>query len=310
MAEAASPVVCAGIVAADIFIPPLETLPAAGALVATGDFLVEVGGGAANAAIALARLGVRPSVVAQVGDDLFGDFVERELAAAGIDVTGIRRSTTLGTSKTVIVPVNGQDRRFIHTFGANAALCAADIEPAMAAPPDVLYIAGYLALPALRHDELAEQLRLARRAGVRTVLNVVAPAGQSRSLDEVAGVLPQVDYFVPNDDEARALTGLSDPLRQAGRLLDLGAGTVVVTMGDRGLVAATREETIELPAPRVECVEPSGATLHLLLSSARTSPETLGRMLEKDGHGPAVFQRIIPSLEDVFIAQVRKAEKL
>jgi hypothetical protein len=32
-------------------------------------------------------------------------------------------------------------------------------------------------------------------------------------------------------------------------------------------------------------------------------------MLEKDGHGPAVFQRIVPSLEDVFIAEVRKAEK-
>jgi hypothetical protein len=35
----------------------------------------------------------------------------------------------------------------------------------------------------------------------------------------------------------------------------------------------------------------------------------LSRELERDGHGPAVFQRIIPSLEDIFIAQVRKAEK-
>jgi hypothetical protein len=77
---------------------------------------------------------------------------------------------------------------------------------------------------------------------------------------------------------------------------------------------------VEAPDPRgarelllksegVLCVEPSGATLHLFLSSAKTSPQTLGSMLEKDGHGPAVFQRIIPSLEDVFIAQVRKAEK-
>jgi ABC-type multidrug transport system ATPase subunit len=77
---------------------------------------------------------------------------------------------------------------------------------------------------------------------------------------------------------------------------------------------------VEAPDPRgarelliqsegVLSVEPSGATLHLFLSAAQTSPEVLRRKLEQDGHGPAVFQRIVPSLEDVFIAQVRKAEK-
>ena len=91
------------------------------------------------------------------------------------------------------------------------------------------------------------------------MFDVVAPAGRALSLDDVAGVLPEVDYFVPNDDEAAALTGESDPRRQAERLLELGAGTVIVTLGERGLVAASRDETIELPAPRVDFVEPSGA---------------------------------------------------
>ena len=159
----------------------------------------------------------------------------------------------------MIVPVTGEDRRFIHTFGANAALCAADIAPAAAAGPDVLYVGGYLILPALRQADLAEQLRHARQAGTCTVLDVVTPAGRPQSLDDVAGVLPEVDYFVPNGDEALALTGLHDPRRQAERLLELGAGTVVVTLGARGLVAASRDETIELPAPRVDFVESSGA---------------------------------------------------
>jgi len=252
-------VVCAGIVVADVFVPPLERLPEAGELVTTDDFVVETGGCAANAAIALARLGVRAGVVAKVGDDHFGVFVEDELSAAGLDVTGIGRVAGLGTSKTVIVPVNGEDRRFIHTFGANAALSAADLRPALAAAPDVLYIGGFLVLPALRQDELAEELRLARRAGTRVVFDVVAPAGRALSLDDVAGVLPEVDYFVPNDDEAAALTGESDPRRQAERLLALGAGTVVVTLGERGLVAVDGEGVIELPAPHVDFVEPSGA---------------------------------------------------
>jgi sugar/nucleoside kinase (ribokinase family) len=253
------PVVCAGIVVADVFVPPVDRLPEPGELVTTGDFVVETGGCAANAALALARLGVRAAVVAKVGDDHFGAFVEDELSGAGLDVAGVRRGAGLATSKTVIVSVSGEDRRFIHTFGANATLCAADLSPALAPAPDVLYIGGFLVLPALRQDELAAQLRSARRDGTRVVFDVVAPAGRTLSLDDVADVLPEVDYFVPNDDEAAALTGESDPRRQAERLLELGAGTVVVTLGDRGLVAATREETFELPAPDVDFVEASGA---------------------------------------------------
>jgi sugar/nucleoside kinase (ribokinase family) len=252
-------VVCAGIAVADVFVPPLARMPEPGELVATEDFVVETGGCAANTAIALARLGVRPAIVAKVGNDLFGDFVEQELSAAGVDVSGISRAPGLGTSKTVIVPVSGEDRRYIHTFGANAALAAVDIAAALTPAPEILSIGGYLVLPSLRPDELVEQLAAARRAGARTVLDVVAPAGCALSLADVAGVLPEVDYFLPNDDEAGALTGESEPRRQAVRLLELGAGTVVVTMGERGLLAMSAAETIELPAAPVEVVEPSGA---------------------------------------------------
>ena len=252
-------VVCAGVVVADVFVPPLLRLPEAGELVVTEDFVVEPGGCAANAGIALARLGVRPTVVARVGDDLFGHFVENELAAAGVDASGITRTANLGTSKTVIVPVSGEDRRYIHTFGANAALCAADIESSITTSPDVLYVGGFLVLPALRQDELAGRLRAARRSGTQVVLDVVAPAGRALSPDDVASVLPEVDYFVPNDDEAAALTGERDPHRQVERLRELGAGTVIVTMGGQGVVAGSADGVIELPALRVEVVEPSGA---------------------------------------------------
>jgi ABC-2 type transport system ATP-binding protein len=77
---------------------------------------------------------------------------------------------------------------------------------------------------------------------------------------------------------------------------------------------------VEAPDPRaarellqqaegVLTVEPSGATLHLFLIRERTSPEQLQRQLEQAGHSPVKFQRIVPALEDVFIALVRKAEK-
>jgi ABC-2 type transport system ATP-binding protein len=55
-------------------------------------------------------------------------------------------------------------------------------------------------------------------------------------------------------------------------------------------------------------VEPSGATLHLFLSPARTSVGRLRRELGERGLGSAVFKQITPSLEDAFIALIRKDE--
>ena len=253
-------VVCAGILVADLFVPPLPSLPAAGELLATEDFIIQPGGCAANTAICLARLGVSAAVIGTVGDDLFGDFLQRDLRERGIDTTGVARSRRLGTSKTVVIPVAGEDRRFIHTFGANAALRAEDIDPAIVARAEVLYVGGYLVLPALEQAALAERFRLAQESGVRTVLDVVVPAGEAGvSLDLVRELLPHVELFLPNEDEARALTGEQDPHRAAERLLEAGAETAIVTRGRHGALLLSGEESLELPAPRVETVDGSGA---------------------------------------------------
>jgi sugar/nucleoside kinase (ribokinase family) len=254
-----SPALCVGILVADMFVPPLERLPAAGELLATDDFLLQPGGCAANTAIALAKLGVRAAICGRVGDDLLGDFVERDLRARGIDTSGIRRTEHYGTSKTVIVSVAGEDRRYIHTFGANAATTARDIEPAALAAADVLYVGGYLILPALREDELAERLREARARGTKIVLDVAVPVGQPLPVDAARALLPLADYFVPNLDEARALTGESDPRRQAECFLEHGAKTVVIKLGERGAYVRSCDTTVEVLAPPVQVVEPSGA---------------------------------------------------
>ena len=51
--------------------------------------------------------------------------------------------------------------------------------------------------------------------GLKTVLDVVIGAGAAAPLDQIAPVLPYTDAFLPNDDEARFLTGRTDPTDQA-----------------------------------------------------------------------------------------------
>src|SRR5436305_11116067 len=113
-------VLCAGIVVADHVCTPVAHVPAAGELVMADGMLLTIGGCAANAAVDLAKMGVRAAVVGRVGADSFGRIVTDMLREARVDVSAIAASPTAATSQTLIVNVRGQDRRFIHTFGANA----------------------------------------------------------------------------------------------------------------------------------------------------------------------------------------------
>ena len=254
-----SRVLCVGVLVSDVFVPPVERLPNPGELLLTDDFLIEPGGCAANVAVALSRLGVPASVAGRVGDDLYGEQVKRDLSAFGIDTGGVVTTPGLGTSKTVIVSVVGEDRRFLHTFGANAALAASDIVASTFETADVIYLGGYLILPALRDDELAPHLAAARARGTKIILDVAVPAGRDLSVDAVSRLLPHVDYFVPNLDEAFALTGEPDPRRQADRLVEHGALTVLIKLGDKGIYVRSADESFALDAPPISVVEPSGA---------------------------------------------------
>src|SRR6266511_361762 len=145
-ARANSPptILCAGILVADIFVPPLPALPEAGQLLATDASLTDTGGCAANVATGLAKLGAATAVAGKVGKDAFGDFIAHDLAGKGIDTANVTRSIVAGTSKTVVLPVVGQDRRFIHTFGANAEFSVSEIADSLSAVTRILYLGGYL----------------------------------------------------------------------------------------------------------------------------------------------------------------------
>jgi sugar/nucleoside kinase (ribokinase family) len=230
-------VACAGILVADIFVPPLPELPAAGALLATEDFLLETGGCAANTGTDLARLGADVTVCGVVGEDVFAEFLMNKLTERGLSTSAIR-SDEGGTSKTVVLTVAGEDRRFLHTFGANTRFVADDLRHPALSGAAVLYVGGYVVLPALDPEATAEVFAEARARGTQVMLDVVVPAGGAPDLSLLAPVLPHVDVFTPNDEEAEALTGLTDPVAQAEKFLSLGCKSVVITQGSRGTLIA------------------------------------------------------------------------
>jgi sugar/nucleoside kinase (ribokinase family) len=251
-------VVCAGLIIADLFVSPLPTLPRPGELVVSDGFLLDTGGCAVNTAVILARLGVRTGLVGKVGDDEYGRWLRRSLARKRVLVDGVSTGQRAATSQTVILPVDGEDRRYIHVPGANAELGVADIAP-MLSGVRVLAIGGYLALLGLDPEGVADLLAGARTRGTATLLDVVVPRGADDPVKALRPVLPYVDCFLPNKDEARLVTGHDNPADQARALLELGCSSVVVTCGAEGAVYADPARVIRVRPFPVEAVDGSGA---------------------------------------------------
>ena len=243
--EAAPPVVCAGLVVADHVSPPLDHLPRAGELIAVDDLVLNIGGGAANTAVDLARLGVRSAICARVGDDIFGRFATETLRGRGVDCSALKTDPAQSTSQTLIVNVRGEDRRFIHTVGANRGFVADDLDAVLARAPRVLHIGYFLILPNLDAHALAARFRRARAAGTLTLLDVATP-GPGQYVDRLKVVLPETDIFVPNTDEAELILGESDPVRQARAFREMGARRVVITLGERGVISLSDEPEVRL----------------------------------------------------------------
>lgn len=229
-----SEVLCAGIVVADHLCAPITRLPRAGELVMTDKMILTIGGCAANAAADLVKMGVRAAVVGRVGGDVFGRVVAEMLADGGVDVGLLGVTSDCDTSQTLIVNVQNEDRRFIHTFGANGRFTAGDIPVPLPAGCRVLYLGGYLLMPQLRQEELLPVFQAARAQGVATVLDVAIPHPADDYLSRLDRLLPLVDVFLPNHHEGELITGEKDPRRQAEIFHRFGAGTVVITMGGDG----------------------------------------------------------------------------
>jgi sugar/nucleoside kinase (ribokinase family) len=250
-------VVCAGVLVADHLCTPITHVPAAGELVQADELVLNIGGCASNAAIVLAKLGVGAAICGKVGSDVLGRFVADSLVSHGVDVSALAVDPSLATSQTLIINVKGQDRRFIHSFGANKGLTVADLDRVLDPPPRILYVGGFLILPGLDAHALAERFARARRAGTVVVLDVATP-GKADYLRHLRPVLPETDVFLPNADEAALILGESDPVRQAEAFRALGAKRVVITCGERGSVAISDTLRARLGTYPVEFVDGSG----------------------------------------------------
>jgi sugar/nucleoside kinase (ribokinase family) len=249
---------CAGILVKDTFCGPLKALPAPGELVAIEAFKARAGGCAANVVIDLRKQSQTVELVGCIGQDAAGAYLVKELQSAQVDCHQLACTAEYPTSETVILLVAGEDRRYLHSFGANQAFKVSDIRRDWIAALDLFYLGGLFAMPGLVADELIALLAFAREQKVITVVDVVLPTNFKRAA-EMERLLPHVDWFLPNDAEAAAMTGKVDPLEAIRTFRSWGGHDIIVTLGDQGAVAIFEDECWRANPHPGQMVDPSGA---------------------------------------------------
>jgi len=232
-----------------------QRLPGPGETILGHGFRATHGGKGSNQAVQAARLGIPTAFFGSVGRDGYGDACAQLHAEEGIDTRFLLRHPELPTGVGFIV-VDAEGHNLIALdMGANASLSERDLARHGEAFAGIKVVLAPLEIPLAT---ALQAMRLGREAGGTTILNP-APASDLTNTD-----LSSVDYLTPNESEARACLGLlpddtSSPEALAWRLLDLGCGNVVITLGEKGCLLRSRAEACHLPALRVEVVDTTGA---------------------------------------------------
>ncbi|MGC2275683.1 MAG: sugar kinase [Candidatus Binatus sp.] len=214
-------------------------------------------GSAVGTAVGLAKLGLSVATVGAVGNDALGDVLIRALNSFGVDTSHVVRKPRVQTSASILPIRPNGDRPALHAIGANAVYSIDDVPWPLIEGAAHIHLGGNDSMRGLGRDGAPQILRRARDGGATTSMDILSE-GSPKLLAILKPCLPFVDWFMPNADQACKLTDSGTPEEAASRLLDLGAGGVVLTMGGDGSLMTTARERIHLAAHEIAVVDTSG----------------------------------------------------
>ncbi|OPG08933.1 sugar kinase [Microbispora sp. GKU 823] len=243
----------------------LLTAERVGPLAHAPSMAVGIGGAESNVAIALRRLGVPVTWIGRVGADGFGELVERELRAEGLDV----RAVVDGAAPTGLMVKERRTSRslnvwYYRTGSAGSRLAPADVPEDVVAGASLLHVTGITpALSASAAEAVAHAVRLARAHGVTVSFDVNYRGRlwtRERAGEALRDVLAASDVVFAGVEEAELFVApRKDPLDLAAALTDLGPAQAVIKRGAEGCAALVDGLRLTRAAVPVEVMDPVGA---------------------------------------------------
>jgi sugar/nucleoside kinase (ribokinase family) len=225
----------------DLIIRNVPDLPAWGQEVMGSDRLQACSGQAGYLAFALRRLGIPITLIANLGDDLYGRQILQELTTFDVDLAGVEVTPNGRTGITVAIVRADGERAFVSDLGCLADFSEQMIQQRWSLLDDAAFVClvGLFCLPGLSLAAASRQMARARQAGKITMLDTGwDPANwPATTLDGMHSLLKHISLFMPNWDEARAITGATSVEEAGESLCKLGPETVVIKCGELGSFA-------------------------------------------------------------------------
>lgn len=213
-----------------------------------------IGSSAAIFACAAARLGLKVSFVGICGEDIFGRFMLDEMTRHGVDTSLVRVDSKSRTGLSVILS-KGNDRAILTHTGCMADLQADHVTDSMLQKSRHLHVTSYFLQTGLQAG-LPDLFQRAHRIGLSTSLDTNwDPSERWVGVDEI---FPLTDVFLPNENEAVAITS-ARTIGQALKQLGKQVGTVALKRGAQGALACHGEQTASAVALAGDLFDTVGA---------------------------------------------------
>ena len=303
---------------AELVFSPMDSLPQFGREVIVPHISLRAAGSATNFALCTAHLGMKTAFAGRLAVDKFGEVVLKALREADVDTQGLRLVEDSETGITVSLVRKDGERAFVTYQGTNAELQYEDLQKYISTDPAPrwVHIGGYNLLDSL-HGELAKTLlNQAQERGATTSLDTGwDPKGWTKKrVDTVLDTLSFVDVFFPNADEVKALTGEKGYKKGTQQLLETASSALVVKLGNKGCLLATKRDQHVIPAFEVDVVDTTAAgdAFNAGFAVSMLSGATMGRAavfanavaalrISRQSHQP-----LFPSLQETTAFLMRK----
>jgi ribokinase len=217
---------------------------------------LHVGGVAANTALALAYWGAPVRLLGAVGRDILGDFILERLAGRGVDVRKVQRDRSL-TGLMMTVVTRAGERTFFGSRGANCYVRPPARAGSWLRGAGALHLMGYNFLSRSTGATARKLLAEARRSRIPVSFDI--GMGAARQVPRaILRVLGRADILFLSQDEARLLTGVSDPRKAFVALERRGPRVVILKLGRRGCLFRLDDKLQVAPAFAVPVADTTG----------------------------------------------------
>ncbi len=251
-------VLSAGIIVADIVVSPVDQFPERGQLQQVENADLYIGGLAAATARSLCRLGVAAGVLGKVGTDQFGDYLEKVLEEAGVDMRGFLRDENTTTCIVIALIAGDGERSFLVYPGSSAEFQEEDIDFDLVKQAKIFHYGGPASTSAMEGEPLARVMKRARDLGCKTSIDTVWDS-TGRWMETLGAAIGHTDYLFTSYEEGRELSGTGDIHKMAETFLDMGVELAIIKMGPEGSYIRSRDTEVRIPAHQVDAVDTTGA---------------------------------------------------